>query len=365
MTKDFINQIKNLYKFYLIPNKESSTIFFSEGKNYTNVFLSYIEELEKSKKIIYITSDDKDTIYKYKFKNVKIIYCKNIFLLILLINNISCKNLIMTMPDLNNFEIKKSKNVKNYIYLFHSLVSTHMVYKDNAFDSYDKILCITQNQVDELQANKQLKNLSYKIYKSNYPKLNFLYKNFENLGNKNIITIAPSWGIDNIFENKNFETLLSELINKEFKVILRPHSNVPKKIYAFLESLKRKYRENDVIIENSNADFFNTFNSNYLITDWSGIALEYFLITKKPVLFIDTKAKIQNKSFNSIKDPIPLEVSIRNKIGLIIDPSKLNDINFYIKEINKKNYEKNFQSIKEEILLLNEINENNFIKILD
>ena len=30
----------------------------------------------------------------------------------------------MTLTDLGNHEIKKSKNCKNYLYIFHSLVST-------------------------------------------------------------------------------------------------------------------------------------------------------------------------------------------------------------------------------------------------
>ena len=365
MIKDFIYQIKNLYKFYIIPNKEKDVVFFSEGRNYFNTFINYIEIIKKYKKIIYITTDRNDPNYKCNLENLKIIYCKNIFLLILLMNNISCKNLIMTMPDLNNYEIKKSKNVNNYIYLFHSLVSTHMVYKSDAFDSYDKILCTTQNQFDELIQNKKLKNLNYKLYKSNYPKLNVLEKQFGSLKKEKIVTIAPSWGLDNIFENENFQILLSELVVNGFKIILRPHSNVPVKIYSFLKTLKSKYKEETIIIENNNANFFDTFKSSYLITDWSGIALEYFLITKNPVIFVDTKAKIRNKNFDGNNDNIPLEVSIRSKIGLIIKPLELNNINNYLKEIDKRNYNKEVQLIKEKILFLNEITENNFSQILD
>jgi len=365
MIKDFIYQIKNLYKFYLIPNKEKEVIFFSEGQNYFNTFINYIKIIEKYKRVIYITTDSNDPIYKRNFTNLKIIYCKNIFLLILLMNNISCKNLIMTMPDLNNYEIKKSKNVANYIYLFHSLVSTHMVYKSNAFDSYDKILCITQNQYDELMLNKKLKNLNYELYKSNYPKLNVIGGQFETLKKDKIVTIAPSWGTDNIFENENFEILLSKLVSNGFKIILRPHSNVPLKTYSFLKILKKKYKEESIIIEDNNANFFDTFKSNYLITDWSGIAIEYFLITKKPVIFVDTKAKIRNKNFDENNDNIPLEVSIRNKIGLIIKPLELSNINFYLEEIDKKNYKNEIELIEKKILFSNQINENNFNQILN
>tara|TARA_Y100000768_G_scaffold275659_1_gene211253 strand:+ start:1734 stop:2828 length:1095 start_codon:yes stop_codon:yes gene_type:complete len=364
MIKDFINQIKNLYKFYKIPDEEKDIVFFSEGKTYFNVFESYIKKLEKYKKLIYITSDKSDPIFKSNLKNIEIIYCKNIYLLIILMNNISCKNLIMTMPDLNNHEIKKSKNVGNYIYLFHSLVSTHMVYKNNAFDAYDIILCATQNQYDELKHNKELKNLNYKLYKSNYPKLNILQTQASNL-KKKMITIAPSWGEDNIFEIKNFDILLDELIKIGFKVILRPHSNVTEKTFILLYKLKKKYSVGSIIIETDNANFNNPFESSYLITDWSGIALEYFMITKNPIIFVDTKKKVRNERFNEKIDKVPLEVLIRSKIGIIISTSEFNNINYFIKELENKDYIKEFEEINKNLLFSKEINEDNFNQILD
>ena len=66
------------------------------------------------------------------------------------------------------------------------------------------------------------------------------------------------------------------------------------------------------------------------MTDWSGIALEYFMIKKKPIIFIDTKKKILNKKYNEKTYKTPLEVSIRNKIGLIVNHSDLGNINYYI-----------------------------------
>ncbi len=365
MISDFITQIKNLYKFYKIPIDEKKVVFFSEGKNYFNVFISYIKNMNRYKKIIYITSDINDPIYDCKFVNVEIIYCKNIFLLIILMNNITCKNLLMTMPDLNIYEIKKSKNVENYIYLFHSLVSINMVYNHNAFDNYDKILCITQNQYDELKQNKETKNLKYNLYKSNYPKLSILKKQITKLKKKKLVTIAPSWGVDNIFENKDFDVLLKELLNNKFKIILRPHSNVSRKTYSFLEDLRKKYNKDDIIIENNNANFFNTFESNYLITDWSGIALEYFMITKNPVLFVGTKKKIRNKNFSEKMDKIPLEVSIRTKIGVIVNPLDFCNINNYIEKLSDINFKKEVEEIENKTLFLRNLNETNFTQILE
>ena len=60
--------------------------------------------------------------------------------------------LLMTMPDLNTFHIKRSARTGQYAYLHHSLVSSHMAYRDAAFDYFDTILCAGPHHVDEIRA---------------------------------------------------------------------------------------------------------------------------------------------------------------------------------------------------------------------
>ena len=58
---------------------------------------------------------------------------------------------VMTLTDLGNHEIKRSKNCKSYVYLFHSLVSTHKGYTHKAFENYDVILSNGEYQKKELE----------------------------------------------------------------------------------------------------------------------------------------------------------------------------------------------------------------------
>ena len=62
-----------------------------------------------------------------------------------------------------------------------------------------------------------------------------------------------------------------------------------------------------------------------MISDWSGAALEYAFGLEKPVLFIDVPKKINNPEFDRI-DCVPLEVSIREKIGMVVSPAALDDV---------------------------------------
>ena len=54
-----------------------------------------------------------------------------------------------------------------------------------------------------------------------------------------------------------------------------------------------------------------------MISDWSGVAIEFALAFKKPVLFIDAPPKCKNPEYKKL-NLVPIEISIRNKIGKIL-----------------------------------------------
>ena len=56
-----------------------------------------------------------------------------------------------------------------------------------------------------------------------------------------------------------------------------------------------------------------------MISDWSGVAIEYALSQAKPTLFIDVPKKINNPDYVEI-DITPIEISIRPQIGSIVLP---------------------------------------------
>ena len=69
-----------------------------------------------------------------------------------------------------------------------------------------------------------------------------------------------------------------------------------------------------------------------MITDWSGSSLEFAFGFEKPILFVDVPKKINNPEFKKI-NLIPIEVSVREKIGKIISPDKLESIPKELKEL--------------------------------
>ena len=64
------------------------------------------------------------------------------------------------------------------------------------------------------------------------------------------------------------------------------------------------------------------YSSDLLITDWSAIAYEFCFSTKKPVLFVNTKMKVENPEWEKI-GYTPSEIYLRDKVGVALEKSEL------------------------------------------
>ena len=121
---NLINSFKEIYRYKKTNNKFKKIVFFSEDNNYSFFFKSLIDELLKKRiPLSIITCDHNDIFGNYKDDNLAIFKINNFFLLQYFFSNIKCENFFMTTPDLGNGIINKSLFTKNYIYIFHSLIS--------------------------------------------------------------------------------------------------------------------------------------------------------------------------------------------------------------------------------------------------
>ena len=84
----------------------------------------------------------------------------------------------------------------------------------------------------------------------------------------------------------------------------------------------------DPLIENVDS----LINSHIMISDWSGTSIEYAFATERPVIFIDTKPKINILNWEKINLPC-LEENIRNDIGKIISENQLENIPSIIEKL--------------------------------
>ena len=70
---------------------------------------------------------------------------------------------------------------------------------------------------------------------------------------------------------------------------------------------------------------FSIYTADILITDWSTIASEFSYATLKPSLFINTPMKVMNPNYQKIA-AVPLDISLRDEIGVSLDTDQLDEI---------------------------------------
>ncbi len=363
-----INEFTNLYKFFhKTPADEKAVVFYAEHAGYYPYFEGIIKELTESHKltVTYITSDPKDPILQSPPKNLKPVFLKHTFFI--LMTMLDCKILVMTMTDLDNLHIKKSVNPVHYVYAFHSPLSTHMSYPPESFDHYDSILCTGEYQLNEIRKRELIQGLKPKnLIKAGYYRLERINRAYATLYNKTkekTVLIAPSWGDRNILSVYGIE--LTELLLKSgYKVIVRPHPETMHKQKNMLAKLKHKFDYcSDFYLEESISTDESLLKADILISNYSGVAIEYALGTERPVLFIDIPKKVKNTHYK-ILELEPLELSIRDKIGIVL-PSPLDSKGCPLPEAKKniadvphhinllleksKEYAKNIRNLRDNI----------------
>ena len=335
-------------------NKNKKVIFFSESKNYRNYLLNLIKILgkENNLSVIYLTSDLNDL--KEIPNKINPIYIGTGFFRILIFTFIECEMLIMTLTDLGNHEIKRSKNCKNYVYLFHSLVSTHKLYTHKAFENYDIILSNGEYQKRELEiCEKLFKFKKKKIFNTGYIYLEHLIENKIhniNSSDEKKILVALSWNksAKNLFDDYA-ENIIKKLIDEKFHAILRTHPETLKRSNRALKNIKKnllKFNNFELNTDLTNLKPIN--DSSLLITDNGGMALEYFIAQKKPVLYINYSEKIHNEFLEKIDLPT-VEDRFKEDVGTTMQIDQLNELKLFIKK-TKDNFNKNKEKINSLVL---------------
>ena len=326
----FNSELNDLKKFENLDHTEKQIVFYSENQNSMFIFKSLIEELiNQDITICYVTSSKDDPNLNSSNEKMRTFCIGEGIMRTKFFLNLKADILIMTMPDLGTSYIKRSKVYPvHYVYMFHAIASTHLVYKKSAFDNYDSIFCVGNFQIDEIRSREKLYKLNAKnLIETGYSHLDNLIKKYST--NKQIpindpiqILIAPSWSDDGLFETA-IEKNISILLDSGFKVTLRPHPMTQKKSEKKINFLLQKFSSNSNFVLEKNIPNFESFvKSDIMITDWSGAAIEYAFTLERPVLFIDVPKKIHNSDYEKLPE-IPIEISIRDKIGEIISLSDM------------------------------------------
>jgi len=343
MKFEFIDKWKELKKFEKLSDEERSIVFYAENKASMNHFRSLISEITEIKKmqICYVTSVKDDPMLNSENKNIHVFHIGDGTIRTKFFVSLKANILIMDMPDLETFHIKRSKVYPvHYIYIFHSMFSVHSYLRKGAIDNYDTIFCVGEHHVKEIRETEKVYGLKpKKLVSYGFPRLDDLLRQKINhpkadIPSKNLVLITPSYGDNNLLEVCGVE-LIDILLKSNFKVLLRPHFKILIESKKLIESINEKFGNNPNFILEKGVIPQDLFHSSMcLISDWSGISLEYAFTFERKVIFIDVPKKILNPDSSDISLE-PIEISIREKIGDVVSPKDLEKIPEFILDSNK------------------------------
>lgn len=316
-------------RFFSVVNKH--LVFYSESNGFYKYYKGFIEFIlaHTDLTIHYITSDPDDRIFELEKTQPKIrAYYIGENKLITLMMKMDADVVVMTMPDLENYHIKRSyiRDDMEYINVSHGMGSNNLTFRKGALDHFDTVFCAGIHQKVEIEQQEQVYQLPAKTcVEVGYPLIDEMRENYErsehkvNLRKK--ILVAPSWQKDNIIDSC-LEELLDSLKKTDCEIIVRPHPQEVRLKKEYMESLKKKYEPDGIEIQTDFTSNNPVLEADLLITDWSDISWEYAFTTLRPVMYINTPMKVMNPEWQKIEYP-PLNIFLRDQLGKSLDTDQL------------------------------------------
>lgn len=318
-------------------------VFYAISGGQHKFYKSIIDYLKEHSEIVihYLTHDPNDAIFNQQIPQLIPYYVsqqKAITLMLRMDTDI----FVTTVPDLQNFHMKRSvvRDDIEYIYAFHGLASTSLVYREKALDHFDTLLCVGPHHVTEIRRREEMANLpKRKLIKAGYGLYDQLVESYASMqfhtNERPRILIAPSWQVDNILD-LCIDPILESLLGRGYEIIVRPHPQYirlfPERINTLTERFSEQVNEGSIVFELDFAGNESIFMSDLLITDWSNISYEFAYCTLKPCVFVNTPMKLMNQNYQQYGIE-PLDIKLRDVVGVSVDLKDIREIGEIVQDV--------------------------------
>jgi len=330
---------KSYRRFQKLPPRDRNIVFYSESHQDWHHLQPLIDFLIErlSRTVCHVTSEAAVPLPSVPRHGLHAFRIRSGAVLTWFFQMMKADVMVLTMLDLQNFQLKRSIHPVRYVYIFHSMGSTHMVDHENSYDHYDSLFCVGPHHVAEIRRREELKGLPAKhLFAQGYPRLERLIEAGaahprEPTGTTTAL-LAPTWGEHSILHVCG-EPLIAGLLDAGMRVILRPHYQTARLAPRLIESLiarfgrDPRFRHVDRMEESA-----SLLESDLLICDWSAMAIEYALGLGKPVLFVDVPPRVRNPKYAELGLE-PMEMRIRRELGAVLPLDRVADAPRHVAEL--------------------------------
>ena len=342
---DKINKKENISK--------AKIIIYGEDKRYYNVFKPIIEELINLEiPTIYYSSSYDDKIFEIKSDFLKSEFIGTGNKAYAKLNFIEADICLMTTPNLDVFQLKRSKGVKKYVHITHSSAetSTYCLY---SLDFFDAVFLNGEHQIRDIRELENKRNTIIKdLYVVGNPYLDELSKMKETItkenNNKKTILIAPSWGMNCLFRRFG-EKLLDNIVNSDYNIIIRPHPQSLISDKDIIDKFQNRYKyKNNVDWDFNRVNIYSLSKADIMISDFSGVIFDYAFLFEKPVIIPSFTFDKRGTDAIEIDEEVWTFETIP-KISFKLDENNFSNISQIIEDsINNETLKNNILKAKEE-----------------
>ena len=318
-------------RFQKLPPRDRNIVFYSETHQDWHHLQPLIDFLiEKlSRTVCHVTSEQVADLPSHPRAGLHAFRIRSGAMCTWFFQMLKADVMVLTMLDLGNFQLKRSIHPVRYIYVFHSMGSTHMVDHENSYDHYDSLFCTGPHHVAEIRRREEQKGLAPKhLFAYGYPRLERLVEFAAAHRRRPSETItallAPTWGEHSILHVCG-EPLIATLLGAGLRVILRPHYQTTRLSPRLVQGLITRFGKDPRFQYVDRMDeSASLLESDLLICDWSAMAIEYALGLGKPVLFVDVPPRVRNPKYAELGLE-PMEMRIRRELGTILPLDRVTD----------------------------------------
>jgi len=300
-------------------------VFYSEGQAYWNTFKHVIEVLDKKgMKVTYLTSGEDDEGLKYESENIEAKYIGKGNAAYAMLNMLEADLCVLTTPGLDVLQIRRSKGVKHYTHLVHSLADAGL-YKLYSFDYFDSVMCSGKHQMHSIRCLEEKRGTREKELletgctymdvlegklSQGHPERKINEKNTA----KTRVLVAPTWGKNGLLSIFGL-SLLKPLAQAGYEVIVRPHPQSFISESELMNELQQALQDCSNVSWDRAADGFESLvNSDVLISDLSSIIFDYSFVLEKPVVTMAFELELAGTEANDLPHNV-WEVTVLDKIG--------------------------------------------------
>jgi len=270
---------------------DHSFVIYNEGKQYWNVFKPVLDEFENHKKpLLYLTSAQDDPVFDTSWSFVKPEFIGEGNRAFARLNILRAGICLMTTPGLDVYQLKRSKMVKHYSHLLHAPVDA-TIYRLFSFDYFDSVLLTGDYQAEDIRTLEHQRNLpEKKLVTVGCSYLDVYAEKIKSLPAEEnhpfTVLVSPSWGASAILTRYG-EKILDPLAASGWRIIIRPHPQSKKAEPEILEHLHARYKETkNIEWDYDRENIYSLNKSDIMISDFSGIILDYIFLRDKPVLYV-------------------------------------------------------------------------------